>query len=237
MVSTAVAAEPSPGAEHAEGAAASAEAAAPSRQAGAAPTLAQPAKAAERPERAAVPAGPARDTVPTITRPLPALSPAQPDQGSRAGEDRSGDTKVAVTGPTQRSGAAASQQSTKPADPEREGKVEWGQDGNVVITFATNSSYFPPGTTRRLRSMIGNMTSDGSYRVQLEVGVSGSDKVVGASSPEEARRYNQWLAERRMARVQEWLAENAKDRQIEVEPAFQADDSSRRVVIRVLPTS
>ena len=67
--------------------------------------------------------------------------------------------------------------------------------------------------------------------------MSGSDTVVGATSPEEARRYNQWLAERRLSRVREWLDENASDRQLEIEPTFQTDDSSRRVVVRVAPVS
>jgi len=65
--------------------------------------------------------------------------------------------------------------------------------------------------------------------------VSGSDTVVGATSPEEARRYNRWLAERRLHRVREWLDENAAGRQIEIEPAFKPDDNSRRIVVRVAP--
>jgi len=85
--------------------------------------------------------------------------------------------------------------------------------------------------------MLGKMSAGERYRVQLEVGVSGSDKVVGANTPEEARRYNRWLAERRMSRVREWLDENAPDRQLEIEPAFLADDSSRRLVVRVAPVS
>jgi hypothetical protein len=40
-----------------------------------------------------------------------------------------------------------------------------------------------------------------------------------------------------MSRVREWLDENAKDRELEIEPTFQADDSSRRVVVRVAPIS
>ena len=67
--------------------------------------------------------------------------------------------------------------------------------------------------------------------------MSGSDTVVGASTPEEARRYNRWLAERRLDRIREWLEQNVKDRQLEIEPAFQANDSSRRVVVRVAPIS
>jgi hypothetical protein len=200
------------------------------------PAATQPA---EQPESRAVTAGPAPDAVPTLTRPLPALSPAPADPTAPAGkstvaalEPRSGTApaapRAAAAATAPRSAAAAPQHA------EREGRVEWGQD-NVVITFATNSSYFPPGTTRRLRSLLGSMAEDRAYRVQLAVGVSGSDTVVGAKSPEEARQYNRWLAERRLDRVREWLDENAAGRQIEIEPAFQPDDNSRRVVVRVAP--
>jgi outer membrane protein OmpA-like peptidoglycan-associated protein len=203
----------------------------------------------------------ASDAVPTLTRPLPALSPAQPVESRGVAGDRqpAADTKVAAVEPAPAAAGAASQraapgkaaqdaamaaaqpsaatqQSAATEDPERQGKVEWGPH-NVVITFATNSSYFPPGTARRLASLLGNMESGARYRVQLEVGVSGSDTVVGATSPEEARQYNRWLAERRMSRVREWLDENASERQLEIEPAFQADDNSRRVVVRVAPVS
>ena len=186
-------------------------------------------------------AGAAVGAVPTITRPIPALSPSQPDA---VASDQSAETTVAAIDPAPASNAGArpattaavgAQQSAKREDPDRQGKVEWGKDGNVVITFATNSSYFPPGTARRLSSMIDGMTHDQPYRVQLQVGVSGTDTVVGATSPEEARRYNQWLAERRMARVRDWLTENAKDRQLEIEPVFQQDESSRRVLVLVAP--
>jgi outer membrane protein OmpA-like peptidoglycan-associated protein len=192
-------------------------------------------------------AGPVPDAVPTVTRPLPAMSPAQPAERRAASSgDRSTERTIAAVEPmpaapgkaAQRAGtdAAAPQQSARQEDPERQGKVEGGQD-SVVITFATNSSYFPPGTERRLSSLLGDTASGGSYRIQVEVGVSGSDTVVGATTPEEARRYNRWLAERRLDRVREWLEENVKDRQLEIEPAFQANDSSRRVVVRVAPIS
>jgi outer membrane protein OmpA-like peptidoglycan-associated protein len=223
--------------------------AAPSREKSPPAASAPPADQAER----AVAAGPASDAVPTLTRPLPALSPSAPTESpGGATEDRSTEKSVAAVEPTpatlarsqrapageaaQGATAAAAQQSAAAKDPERQGKVEWGRD-NVVITFATNSSYFPPGTSRRLASLLGNMAAGGSYRVQLEVGVSGSDTVVGATSPAEAKQYNRWLAERRMSRVREWLDENASDRKLEIEPAFQADDNSRRVVVRVAPVS
>ena len=208
-------------------------------------------------------AGPAADAVPMLTRPLPALSPRSRPQAAGAveatarlrptpgwlrssrGRPRPAPARNAAAGKaaddappaaTQPS-AAAAQRRPRLEDPEREGKVEWGQD-NVVITFATNSSYFPPGTDAQAWPRCSAAWRAGErYRVRLEVGVSGSDTVVGATTAEEARRYNQWLAERRLSRVREWLDENASDRQLEIEPTFQTDDSSRRVVVRVAPVS
>jgi hypothetical protein len=218
---------------------------------GAAARQSTAAAQAESPQRAAAtaeasPAPAEAAAVPTLTRPLPALSPAQPE-GATAGDVRpAGETAVAAVEPAPAAAAGSQrapagkaepqQQSAAAEDPERQGKVEWGQD-NVVITFATNSSYFPPGTARRLASLLGDLAEGERYRVQLAVGVSGSDQVVGATTPEEAKRYNRWLAERRLSRVREWLDENAGERQLEIEPTFQANDSSRRVVVRVAPVS
>jgi flagellar motor protein MotB len=242
VVGSAAAAEAAPPAEDAEVAAAETRDAPPRAEG---PDAQQAARQpADQPEEA-VPAGPAPDAVPTLTRPLPALSPSQPAESQAAAKTgRANDTTVAAVEPARAAaggapqhpstGAAATQQSAMQQDPERQGKVEWGQD-NVVITFATNSSYFPPGTERRLGSLLGNLASGGHYRVQLQVGVSGADTVVGANTPEEAKQYNRWLAERRLDRVRQWLDENVKDRQLEIEPIFEADDSSRRVVVRVAP--
>jgi hypothetical protein len=228
MVGSAVAAEPPPLAASQAHDGAVVASAAPNGDEAAAPAA---TRSAAQAKPAAVAAGPAPDAVPALTRPLPALDPAPPAQPQRSGE-------TAVAAVQSQPAAAASKAprtaAAAPQHPERQGKVEWGQD-NVVITFATNSSYFPPGTARRLRTLLGNLAADGRYRVQLEVGVSGSDTVVGAKSPEEARQYNRWLAERRLDRVREWLGENAAGRQIEIEAAFQPDDNSRRVVVRVAP--
>jgi hypothetical protein len=135
--------------------------------------------------------------------------------------------------------APASREATQNAEQglELQGKAEWGQEGGVVITFAINSSYFPPGASQTLNSLIGRMASGALYRVQLQAGLSGSDKVAGATTPEDALRYNKWLAERRLNRVRKWLTENAQDRQLEIEPKFVVDDSARRVVVRAMPTS
>ena len=227
--------------------------------------------------------------MPTLTRPLPALSsavsPSQPAQeraaqgpgaqepgaqpetagrsiaalapATRAAAEAAGAPNASSSAPGNVPGntpvraapAASAPQAalTRPAEPQaattpsaapqaadREGRVEWGDD-NVVITFATNSSYFPPGTTRQLAALLKDLEAGKPYRVRVEVGVSGSDTVVGATSPEEARQYNRWLAERRMGRVQEWLDQNLGERSLDVEPVFQTGDNSRRAVVRVAP--
>jgi aromatic ring-cleaving dioxygenase len=110
------------------------------------------------------------------------------------------------------------------------------EDG-LAITFATNSSYFPPGTSKQLRSLVRGMAAGERYRVVLQAGVSGSDKVAGASNPEEARRYNRWLAERRVERVQIWLNENAAGTDLLIEPQYLPGNEERTVVVRVAPAA
>ena len=69
----------------------------------------------------------------------------------------------------------------------------------------------------------------------LESSVSGSPKVVGAETAEEAARYNKWLASRRLERVQDWLAQNAPASRLVIKPAYRADDESRGVEVRIRP--
>jgi hypothetical protein len=117
--------------------------------------------------------------------------------------------------------------------PASAGKVESG-DGRMVITFANNSSYFPAGATRRLRQLIAGLESGGKYEVSVQVAVSGSTKVVGARSPQEAATYNKWLAERRLERVENWLREHAAAA-LTFKPEYVTDES-RQVVVQLAPT-
>lgn len=192
-------------------------------------------------EQMAIPAGPVRGAVPTVTRPIPALSPSQPAVAA-AGDGHSGPTVAAVTpaapatGGTQRASTDASPppQAAKQPDPERKGKAEWGQDGDVVITFATNSSYFPPGTGAQLKKIIDDLTPGGRYQVDIVTSVATGD-VVGATSPEEAARYNRWLVDRRLDRVREWFAANAPDHDMVIAPTFKPNDNSRQITVSVAP--
>ncbi|MGH6900932.1 MAG: hypothetical protein ACREJ5_30995, partial [Geminicoccaceae bacterium] len=160
--------------------------------------------------------------VPTVTQPLP---PAEPET-------------AATTKPAKRAAAAVARASATPRAPQpaaTDGNVETGSEGALVITFATNSSYFPPGTGKRLRQLLAEVDAEGRYEVSLRVAVSGSSKVVGAKSPQEAARYNRWLAERRLERVQQWLLENAGADRLSIEPAYRAGDESRQVIVRLVP--
>jgi hypothetical protein len=145
--------------------------------------------------------------------------------------------------PSSRSPAASGARPApeSPAAPRDQAKTAAGPataiEGGLVITFATNSSYFPPGTGKQLRSLIRGMAAGERYRIILQAGVSGSDKVAGASTPEEARRYNRWLAERRVERVQTWLNENAAGADLVIEPQYLPGNEERTVVVQVAPTA
>jgi hypothetical protein len=159
---------------------------------------------------------------PSFTQPVPAAEP-QAVARTQAPEQR--DQVAAV--------AATPQRPAKP--PASDGKVEPGPEGDLIITFATNSSYFPSGAAARLRELLAGVGADSRYEVTLQVAVSGTTKVVGAKSAQEAARYNKWLAERRLERVQNWLRKNAPAEAMSIKPEYVADDDSRRVTVRVAP--
>jgi hypothetical protein len=175
-------------------------------------------------EPAMVPGGERAQTgMPKVTQPLPAAEP-----------------KTAAAAPTERTVAAVGRATaaTPPRAPQpagTDGKIETGSEGGLVITFATNSSYFPPGTSNRLRQLLAEADPTQRYHLSVQVAVSGSRKVVGAKSAQEAARYNRWLAERRLERLERWLHENGNPETLSIRPEYLADDESRRVVVRVVP--
>ena len=166
----------------------------------------------------------AQTGVPKVTQPLP---PAEPKTAAAA--EPTERTVAAVA----RATAATPPRAPQPAG--TDGKIETGPEGGLVITFATNSSYFPPGTSNRLRQLLAEVDPGKRYQLSVQIAVSGSRKVVGAKSAQEAARYNKWLAERRLERVERWLLENANPDTLSIRPEYLADDESRRVVVRVAP--
>ena len=98
----------------------------------------------------------------------------------------------------------------------------------LAIVFPNNSSYFPPGADDRLRGLLAGLAQGGAYEIALQSSVSGSRKVVGAESVEEAMRYNQWLAERRLERVRDWLGRHAAGRTLTFREDYRASDDRAR---------
>ena len=167
---------------------------------------------------------PPRRGVPNVTLPMPPIAPET----------------AAATAPTKQSVAAVARDAaTKPAPASQpvatDRRIETGSEGGLVITFATNSTYFLPGTTNRLRQLLAKLETGRRYEVSLQVAVSGTTKVVGANSAQEAARYNKWVAERRLERLQQSLFENAGPDMLSMRPEYRANDESHRVVVQLLP--
>jgi flagellar motor protein MotB len=183
----------------------------------AAPRAVEPQAARSQAEPA-----PARQGGSSFAQPVPATEP-QTMARAQPAEPRNEQTAVAAT-------------PRRPPQPAGgDGKVEAAPEGGLVITFATNSSYFPSGTAARLRELLADIDADSRYEVTLQVAVSGTTKVVGAKSAQEAARYNKWLAERRLERVQNWLLKNVATDALSIKPEYVGDDDSRRVTVRVAP--
>lgn len=103
----------------------------------------------------------------------------------------------------------------------------------LTITFDVNSSYLPDDLNGRLRALAGKLEPDRSYQVRLVGAVGGGD--VSGRPADEARRYNRWLAERRVERVADYLQRTARAADLTIERRFAANDSSRQVQVQVTP--
>lgn len=121
---------------------------------------------------------------------------------------------------------AAAPPSAAPAAPPPE-------PDTLTITFAVNSSFLPDDLNGRLRSLAQKLQPDRSYAVRL-VGAVGSGDVAGRSA-DEARRYNRWMAERRVDRVADYLQRTAKASELKIARSYAANDASRQVKVEVTP--
>ncbi len=221
---------------------ASAEAARP-------PAPAAIVRAAEAPRDAvAGPAGPARAQarVPSVTQALPAVSPKPMAAAANRSEPQPAASppapKPAAVGDSEPAARKVPQVVAAlpepPAEPAAE-PVAAGAAGaeELVIVFPTNSSYFPPEIGTQLQALLSHLAQGQHYQVILQASVSGSQKVVGTESPEEAAKYNQWLAERRVDRVRSWLDQNVADDVLVVKPEYRPNDESRQLVVRLVPAA
>jgi outer membrane protein OmpA-like peptidoglycan-associated protein len=145
-------------------------------------------------------------------------SPAGPEPApAAAGQPSPATEEETVTVPEPAAGSAAEAQS-------------------LTVTFDVNSSYLPASLDGRLRRLAERLERGRRYEVELTASV-GAGPVANAGDVGAAARYNRWLAERRLDRVAAFLRENAEADAgaLAIERGFAADDSSRRVVVRVRP--
>jgi hypothetical protein len=100
----------------------------------------------------------------------------------------------------------------------------------LVIVFDADSSYLPAPAARALRRLAGDLESGRRYTFDLESAVA-PDSGGAASGPGQAT-YARWIAERRLARIQELLRHNSRAAELSFRQTFLPDDPSRRVTIR-----
>ena len=106
----------------------------------------------------------------------------------------------------------------------------------LAIVFPQQQQLFSARRRRPAARPAGrSLAQGGAYEIALQSSVSGSRKVVGAESVEEAMRYNQWLAERRLERVRDWLGRHAAGRTLTFREDYRASDESRQVMVQARP--
>ncbi|MGI9498659.1 MAG: hypothetical protein ACR2P3_01360, partial [Geminicoccaceae bacterium] len=176
-----------------------------------------------------IPAAKPRNTV--VTAPIPAAP-------SRAKKKE--DAKKAVGAASTPKAASSSEPRTVALDPNTDsdpnGSAKLVDKGALEIVFATNSSYFPENAGAQLRAFMKTLNKDKSYILRIQTSIDGDAGVSGASSANEAARYNTWLAERRFKRVEAWILKNSDGRNLSLEPSLVENDGSRRVRIEPNPS-
>ncbi len=99
----------------------------------------------------------------------------------------------------------------------------------LEIVFDLNSSWLPRGAVKDLGALLERLR-EGRYALEIVTAVDNGP--IKNGTPEDAARYNRWLAERRANRVAEWLRRRGDGVIAAIERRFREDDPSRKVVIR-----
>ena len=102
----------------------------------------------------------------------------------------------------------------------------------LELTFDVNSSFLGPTAIGELRRKLGTLPKGSRYLVELQATVS--DEGVREASATEARRYNRWLAERRLQRVRGLLQQHARV-ELSLDERYVPHDPSRRILINARP--
>jgi hypothetical protein len=97
------------------------------------------------------------------------------------------------------------------------------------IRFEPRNSHFPPGAEAALKRLVQGLAKAPGYQFELEAAVG--EPTPDITDPDVARHFQRWLAERRLARLTEWLQQNAPFRDVRVRGTL-ADDPSGRITVR-----
>ena len=101
----------------------------------------------------------------------------------------------------------------------------------LEVTFEPDSSYLSPAASAELDGWLSALPGD-TPDCRIEVVAAVGDRA-GRLQPDQARRYNEWLAERRQSRVVDRVRARASCELREVRRAARPHDESRRVTVRL----
>ena len=159
----------------------------------------RPSRPTSSPARPRQPPRPRRRSVPQPSRPKASRStPSRPRVRRKPRASQPCPTEPARPWRPQRSPSA--RQVRPRSAPRRSG---WSSSSRPTAAISR------PAPARSCARCCERSAQDRRYEVVLEASVSGSQKVVGAETAEDAAKYNRWLAARRLDRVREWLDQNA----------------------------
>ena len=200
-----------------------------------APPTTTAAAATQPPAEPAMPAAdpPTSDASTEGSLQQPEPPPTRPEGGAAAKPAPATDTP-----PAPAAGGPAIGEETDHATAAGSGPVGAAPDQGtaertVEIVFDLNSSYLPDSAATQLNRLLSTLERDHGWRLELTAAV-GSVPSAKGSTPAR-RRYDRWLAERRLNRVEDWLRRNAQIRDLDLTSAYSEGDASRRVIVHAAP--
>lgn len=101
---------------------------------------------------------------------------------------------------------------------------------SAEILFEPRNSHLPSGAEATLKRFVNGLEKVQGYQFELAATVDGP--APDGAGPDVARRFQRWLAERRLARITEWLQRNAPFRDVRVRGTLVEGAPPGRVVVR-----
>ena len=103
--------------------------------------------------------------------------------------------------------------------------------GVTPIVFDVNSSWMTDKQRAPLDKLLTGLPASGNVNISLTAAVGAGD--VNSKSRTEDEKYNRWMAERRIGRVQEYLQSKAGGRQLTFTSNYRTNDNSRAVEVAI----